>query len=99
MQHRPGSQVEEQWFTGLLPRLNGVEPCLSLSEEYGNLCGGRKRMERKRVRDILRMLHEAQIDYAIIGGVAMGFHSIPRATQDIDVLVRREDIPWVQRLL
>jgi Nucleotidyl transferase AbiEii toxin, Type IV TA system len=56
-------------------------------------------MERERVRDILRTLNEAQIHYAIIGGVAMGYHSIPRATQDIDVLVSREDIPRVQRLL
>jgi hypothetical protein len=99
MKHGRGSQIEEQWFTGLLPGLNGVETCLTLSEEYGDLFWGRKLMERERVRDILRALNEAQIHYAIIGGVAMGYHSIPRATQDIDVLVSREDIPRVQRLL
>jgi hypothetical protein len=99
MKHGRGSQIEESRFTGLLPGLNGVETCLTLSEEYGDLFGGRKRMERERVRDILRMLNEARIRYAIIGGVALGYHSIPRATQDIDVLVRREDIPRVQRLL
>jgi hypothetical protein len=99
MKHECGSQIEEPRFTGLLPGLNGVETCLTLSEEYGDLFGGRKLMEQERVRDILRVLNEAQIRYAIIGGVAMGFHSIPRATQDIDVLVRREDIPRVQRLL
>jgi hypothetical protein len=99
MKHERGSRVEEPRFTGLLPGLNGVETCLMLSEEYGDLFGGRKLMERERVRDILRTLNEAQIHYAIIGGVAMGYHSIPRATQDIDVLVRREDIPRLQRLL
>ena len=99
MKHERGSQVEEPRFTGRLPGLNGVETCLTLSEEYGALFGGRKLMERERVRDILRTLNEAQIHYAIIGGVAMGYHSIPRATQDIDVLVSREDIPRVQRLL
>jgi len=99
MKHGRGSQIEEQRFSGLLPGLNGVETCLTLSEEYGDLFGGRKLMERERVRDILRTLNEAQIHYAIIGGVAMGYHSIPRATQDIDVLVSREDIPRVQRLL
>jgi hypothetical protein len=99
MKHGRGSQTEEQRFTGLLPGLNGVETCLTLSEEYGDLFWGRKLMERERIRDILRALNEAQIHYAIIGGVAMGYHSIPRATQDIDVLVSREDIPRVQRLL
>ena len=99
MKHGRGSQTEEQRFTGLLPGLNGVETCLTLSEEYGDLFWGRKLMERERVRDILRTLNEAQIHYAIIGGVAMGYHSIPRVTQDIDVLVSREDIPRVQRLL
>jgi hypothetical protein len=99
MKHARGRQIEEPRFTGLLPGLNGVETCLTLSEEYGDLFGGRKLMERERIRDILRALNEAQIPYAIIGGVAMGYHSIPRATQDIDVLVSREDIPRVQRLL
>jgi hypothetical protein len=93
------SQVEEHRFTGLLPGLNGVETCLSLSEEYGDLFWGRKLMERERVREILRVLNEGQIHYAIIGGVAMGYHTIPRATQDIDVLVSREDVPRLQRLL
>jgi hypothetical protein len=99
MKHERGSRVEEPRFTGLLPGLNGVETCLMLSEEYGDLFGGRKLMERERVRDILRALNEAQIHYAIIGGVAMGYHTIPRATQAIDVLVSCEDIPRLQRLL
>jgi hypothetical protein len=99
MQSDGGSQSVEQRFTGLLPGLNGIETCLALSEEYGDLFWGRKLMEHDRVREILRLLNEAQIHYAIIGGVAMGFHSTPRATQDIDVLVRREDIPRVQALL
>jgi predicted nucleotidyltransferase len=99
MKYGRGRHPIEQRDTGLLPGLNGIETCLTLSEEYGDLFWGRKLMERERIRDILRVLNEAHIHYAIIGGVAMGFHSIPRATQDIDVLVRREDIPRVQELL
>ena len=76
MKHERRSRVEGPRFTGLLPELNGVETCLTLSEEYGDLFGGRKLMERERVRDILRMLNEAQIHYTIIGGVAMGYYSI-----------------------
>jgi hypothetical protein len=55
-------------------------------------------MERDTARAILRTLNEAHIRYAIIGAVALGYYATPRATQDIDVLVRREDVPRVQRL-
>ena len=91
--------AEERGSDDLLPGLNGVETCLTLSEEYGDLFWGRKLMERDRVKAILRMLNAERIQYAIIGAVALGYHATPRATQDIDILVRREDVPRVQRLL
>jgi hypothetical protein len=56
-------------------------------------------MERDKVRAILQALNAEHIHYAIIGAVALGYHATPRATQDIDVLVSREDVPRVQRLL
>lgn len=34
----------------------------------------------------------AGIDYALCGGLAFAIHAHPRATHDIDVLVRREDL-------
>jgi hypothetical protein len=71
------NHIEDRRSTGLLPGLNAVETCLTLSEVYGDLFWGRKLMERERVRAILRMLNEAQIRYAIIGGVAIGYHTIP----------------------
>jgi hypothetical protein len=81
------------------PGLNGVETCLTLSEDYGDLFWGRKLMERDKVRAILQMLNVEHIHYAIIGAVALGYHVTPRATQDIDLLVRRDDVPRLQRLL
>jgi hypothetical protein len=99
MGKRRRNWVEEQGFDGLLPGLNGVETCLTLSEEYGDLFWGRKLMERDRVKAILQMLNAERIQYAIIGAVALGYHATPRATQDIDILVRQEDVPRVQRLL
>jgi hypothetical protein len=99
MGKRRRNWVEEQGSDGLLPGLNGVETCLTLSEEYGDLFWGRKLMERDRVKAILQMLNAERIQYAIIGAVALGYHATPRATQDIDILVRREDVPRVQRLL
>jgi hypothetical protein len=99
MGKRRRNWVEEQGSDGLLPGLNGVETCLTLSEEYGDLFWGRKLLERDRVKAILQMLNAERIQYAIIGAVALGYHATPRATQDIDILVRREDAPRVQRLL
>jgi hypothetical protein len=91
--------VDEHRSDYLLPGLNGVETCLTLSEEYGDLFWGRKLMERDKARAILQTLNAEHIHYAIIGAVALGYHAMPRATQDIDVLVRREDVPRLQRLL
>jgi len=81
------------------PGLNGVETCLTLSEDYGDLFWGRKLMQREKVRAILQMLNVEHIHYAIIGAVALGYHVTPRATQDIDLLVQRDDVPRLQRLL
>jgi hypothetical protein len=91
--------MEESRSDDLLPGLNGVETCLTLSEDYGDLFWGRKLMERDKVRAILQMLYVEHIHYAIIGAVALGYHVTPRATQDIDLLVRRDDVPRLQRLL
>lgn len=41
---------------------------------------------------LVRTLEERAIDYAICGGVAVAIHGAPRATQDIDILLRPEDI-------
>jgi len=91
--------LDEHRSDDLLPGLNGVETCLALSEEYGELFWGRKLMERGKVKAILQTLNAEHIRYAIIGGVALGYYATPRATQDIDVLVSREDVPRLQRLL
>jgi hypothetical protein len=41
---------------------------------------------------IVDALDAARIDYAVCGGLAVGILGLPRATKDIDMLVRREDI-------
>ncbi len=40
----------------------------------------------------VRALEAAGIDYALCGGVALAIHGAPRATQDIDLLVRPENL-------
>lgn len=41
---------------------------------------------------LIRAFDDREIDYALCGGVALAVHGVPRATRDIDVLAKREDI-------
>jgi len=41
-------------------------------------------------RDLLIELHDAGAAFAVIGGYAVAFHGHPRATKDLDVLVRAD---------
>lgn len=38
--------------------------------------------------ELLRALHEHGVEYVLVGGVAMNFHGIVRATEDVDLFVR-----------
>lgn len=38
-------------------------------------------------------LSVANVDYALCGAVALAIHGAPRATKDIDILLREEDLP------
>lgn len=42
-------------------------------------------MPALRPRDLLAALLDAQIEFVILGGLAVGFHGWPRATRDIDI--------------
>ena len=41
-------------------------------------------------RDLLHCLREASVDFMIVGAHALAAHGLPRATGDLDVLVRPE---------
>jgi hypothetical protein len=45
------------------------------------------------LRALIETLSERQVEYALCGGLALGVHGLPRATEDIDLLVRRESVP------
>ena len=47
-------------------------------------------MEFGRFLDVIRAFERAQVDYVLIGGVAVNLHGIVRATEDIDFFVRPE---------
>ena len=49
--------------------------------------------------EIIKHIEEENIRYAIVGGVAMAFYAEPRFTQDIDMLLERNDFEKARRIL
>ena len=58
-------------------------------------------MERQEVLRVLRALQDAGVEYVLIGAMAMGFHGVVRATEDVDMLVRadKENIERIRAAL
>ncbi len=48
---------------------------------------------------IIQRFNNLDINYALIGGLALGAHGIPRGTVDIDFLVEREDMEKVDVIM
>jgi hypothetical protein len=51
------------------------------------------------LKDLIDALEDGAIDYALCGGVALAIHGVPRATQDIDFLVRPEDLDRLREIV
>lgn len=45
---------------------------------------------------VLGVLEDSRLDYALCGGLALGIHGYPRLTIDIDLLVKRKDVPKIK---
>jgi hypothetical protein len=43
------------------------------------------------LKRMLHSLNEAGVEYAVVGGYAVGFHGYPRATQDLDIIYRQSE--------
>ena len=50
-----------------------------------------------RLRAIFRALSDFEVEYAVIGAVALGLHGLARATADLDLFIR-SDAANVERL-
>jgi hypothetical protein len=48
---------------------------------------------------ILRAFDQHGLDYALCGGLALAIHGYVRATKDIDVLIRKEDLERVRAVV
>lgn len=44
-------------------------------------------------------LQREGVEYSLIGGVAIAFHAVPRFTKDIDLLLRKSDLPKMTAIL
>ena len=49
--------------------------------------------------DVARQLQQRQIDYVVVGGIALAFHDVPRLTKDIDILINPDDLEAVRQVL
>jgi len=77
----------------LYPGCNALETAVRLSTEQLRMF---RRVPREydmleAMKDVIARLEQAGIPFALIGGLAVGYHSIPRATKDVDFLVNEED--------
>lgn len=95
---QPSEDYIESREDYLLKGRNGLESAVIISDQLGNVWGGPKLMEWEKVKFILRTLNENEVRYAIIGGIAMGQHALPRTTHDLDILVAVEDLEKIRRL-
>ena len=43
------------------------------------------------LRGIVKALNAAEIPYALVGGLAVSIYAVPRATEDVDLLLAREN--------
>jgi hypothetical protein len=51
------------------------------------------------MRGVVCALEADQVDYALVGAFALAIHGAPRATTDIDLLIRPEDVDRVLALV
>ena len=45
-------------------------------------------MDRDELVRVLRAFEAAGLEYVLIGGTAMGFHGLVRATEDVELFIR-----------
>lgn len=90
--------LKESQAEYLLPGCNALETAVHLSERIGPMFRRKPLMEMWRVKEILESLNANGIRYAIIGGLAVAHHAVPRTTKDLDLVILADDVPRVHDL-
>lgn len=80
----------------LLPGCNALETSLTLAQSWTRK--GKPFMLIDTVKRVLEVLEQNQVPYAIIGGLAVCHHAVPRLTQDVDLVVLAEDMGRIRAL-
>lgn len=80
----------------LLPGRNALETSLVLGQSWTR--NGKPYMLVETVKRVLQMLDRNQIPYAVIGGLAVSHHAVPRLTHDLDLVVLHEDAGRIRAL-
>ena len=82
-----------------IPEVSLIEVRVKLAKEfetfsYCRLTGNRARMKQSAINldyeGIFRGLNQIQVEYIVVGGLAVNFHGIPRMTYDIDLMISLE---------
>ena len=47
---------------------------------------------------VIEALNKKGLDYSVVGGIALAFHSQPRFTRDIDILAKPIDLPEYEEI-
>jgi hypothetical protein len=80
----------------LLPGRNALETSITLGQSWTRK--GKPYMLMDTVKRMLATLDQNQIPYAVIGGLAVAHHAVPRLTQDVDLIVVAEDAGKIRAL-
>ncbi len=80
----------------VLPGRNALETSLVLGQSYTRQ--GKPYMLVETVKRVLATLEQNGIPYAVIGGLAVSHHAVPRLTEDVDLIVLAEDMGRIRSL-
>jgi hypothetical protein len=80
----------------LLPGCNALETSLLLGQSWTR--NGKPYMLIDTVKRVLETLEKNQVPYAVIGGLAVSHHAVPRLTHDVDLIVPAEVMGRIRSL-
>jgi hypothetical protein len=80
----------------VLPGCNALETSLTLAQSWTRK--GKPFLLIETVKRVLETLERNQVPYAVIGGLAVSHHAVPRLTQDVDLIVLAEDMGKLRSL-